>query len=292
MIAVPEGWTTLLHVDGLTVIPPQGPAAALVRYVERVRPLASAADILAERLASHRRFKPATPPTVERLVTVEGEYGAFVTVQGSLGTQAAQYSLGLVFGDDFYARIEGFCLQPALQDAFAQVVRKLAQEDRHLLGIRRRRFMYASNGWRAIARGFLTDWLCEDYPRVNAMATVYPAVPVSSGTATQAWAAARASRLGTPFQSTSWQPVVVRDDIAGRLKGRLAESRGVVDGVERLFSMVLLEDSRYSYSAELLSLSAAHFDAHRAGFRRMWETFEAIPEGGSSPPVVAIVPAD
>lgn len=292
MITVPEGWTTLLHVDGLTAIPPQGPAAALLRYTERLRPLARAADVLADRLASHRRFKPTQASTIERLVTVEGEYAAFVTVPGTLDGQAAQYSLGLVFGDDFYARIEGFCVQPAIQDAFTQAARQLTQGDRHLLGIRRRRPSYANNGWRAIARGFLTDWLCEDYPRVNAMATVYPAVPVSAGVATKAWVAARAARVGTPVPDNGWQPVAVREGITGSLRGQLVEARGVVEGVERLFSMVLLEDSRYAYAAELLSLSPTHFETHRAGFRRLWETFEAIPEGGASAPVVAIVPVD
>src|SRR5688572_16897301 len=131
MITQPAGWTLVVAADHLTLVPPEGAAAGAIRYVERVRPLRRLGDIVRQRLANYRGLVATEIGAPERLLTGEGEHAALVEVVGTVGGKPAKVTLGVVFVDDFYARIDGLALHPSLFDAMRAQVRELVVTDRH-----------------------------------------------------------------------------------------------------------------------------------------------------------------
>src|SRR6185295_441941 len=78
----------------------------------------------------------------------------------------------------------GTCRQPDQAEAFGAVVRELTLGDVHLLGVRRRRFVYTPpEGWHGLAQLFEATWYPTDYPLRDLSLTVTPAVPAIGGLA-------------------------------------------------------------------------------------------------------------
>lgn len=46
MIIPPQGWAVVPAIDRYSLYPPEGPLAALLRYQERVRPLARLGELV------------------------------------------------------------------------------------------------------------------------------------------------------------------------------------------------------------------------------------------------------
>jgi hypothetical protein len=181
VIPHPRGWTKAYSGDALTLYHPDGPAAGALRYRERVRPLVPVRVIVEGLLERTPQFRSPVPGPIERLVTAEGEYGAYVTVTGSYHERPAHRAMGMVFGDDFYALLSGMCATPERVPEFTRLFRLLLHADSHALGIRRRRYLYAPPpGWHGQPRGFTTEWTPLDFPRALSLIHVYPANPVAA----------------------------------------------------------------------------------------------------------------
>src|SRR5262245_40423418 len=106
MIPPVPGWAWQPRHGGVRLVPSEGAAVGGIAYTERKRPLLRLRELLAERDVS-ARFVVNHVSAPERLVTDEGEYAAFVLVQGQLDGGPAQRPTGFVFGDDFYSLIAG-----------------------------------------------------------------------------------------------------------------------------------------------------------------------------------------
>lgn len=275
MITNPPGWTLLPRIDGATLVAPEGPAAGVLRYFERVRPILPLKQIVAGRLRAHRQLITSSLPTIEPLRTSEGEFAAFARVQGVADGRLVEYVLGVVFGDDFYSRVEGFCEVPDEFERFAGTVRELVISDYHFLGVRRRRYLYDSNGWQPIARGFLTDWVSPGFPRPWGMITVYPALPATATTAA----------VASIVQRVQMQHgVIPKAEPASTASGLVGEMVSVELPFpeERVFSVVALTDRRFLYSAELTSRTPGEFRAHQDAFAALWGSFQPLPTTAAS----------
>ncbi|MGE5182180.1 MAG: hypothetical protein ACM31C_08960, partial [Acidobacteriota bacterium] len=135
MIVIPRGWSIVTELDSLVLVHPQGRDVAVIEYTERVRPLEKAGAIVRRLLGEHPELSvPERPDLVERITTIEGEYGALATLVGTEGGQPVQRDLGIVFGDDYYARIAAACYRPDQFEQLTQIVRDLALSDTHALG--------------------------------------------------------------------------------------------------------------------------------------------------------------
>lgn len=174
MITPPPGWTVERTDEGILLAPPEGPERALLRYIERRRPIARAID-LAQAGPVPSGFILGDTSAPKRLVTAEGEHGALVTRTGTLNGHAYVLAYAYVFLDDYYSSLEGMCV-PEL----VATVEDMILGDVHLLGrVRRRRFNYAPPpGWRASADLFETKWQA---PGDTATIYVNPALPLVPG---------------------------------------------------------------------------------------------------------------
>jgi hypothetical protein len=177
VITPPPGWTVERADEGLLLCPPEGAERALLRYVERRRPIRRAID-LAVAGPTPSGFVVETTSAPKRLVTAEGEYAALVTRTGTLAGRGYHLVYGYVFLDDYFSSLEGMCV-PELVAA----VEELVLGDVHLLGrVRRRRFNYSPPpGWVAEAGIFETRWLSPDAPANPAAIWVNPALPLVPG---------------------------------------------------------------------------------------------------------------
>jgi len=228
-------------------------------------PLATLGEIVDRALAGEPGFRAERRTGEERLVTIEGEHAAAVTVAGTFEGRPAQRDFGVVFLDDAYALTSGYCLAPDDFELFSATVRELARGDSHFLGVRRRRYDYlAPEGWRAERRGFDAEWRA---PESAASITVWPAMPrgLVPASTVVAQAIAEAARAG---------------DGLTRSPLRVASLRGeeLVAGSRR---MVVLEDDRYTYAARLDATTAQY----AAAFGALVRSIQPIPRPARQPPV-------
>lgn len=277
MIGRPAGWLAVPGVRTQTLVAPEGPDAAGIRYTERVRPLQRASEIVASWTRRKTKLVEPVVGPIERLLTVEGEHAAFVIVDGTFDKRPVQASLGIVFGDDFFALLEGFALRTDLFASTAAKVRELTIEDRHALGHRRRRYEHVSPvGWQAIVRGFTTDWIAPGYPRRGGMMVTYAAMPVDSSNDTVVSAlVARAIERGFgPETSASTTEV----QSSHGLSGVVSEIVVTMRGTRVLRSFITLTDGRYLYSCELLARTEADWAEHREAFTQLWKSVVPVPK--------------
>ncbi len=174
-----RGWSKTYSGDSITFYPPDGPGIGGIRYRERVRPLVRVVTVVEQMLARYPQFVHTEVGPTESVQTAEGEYGAVVTIGGTVNGAPAQRDLGFVFGDDFYALISALSVDPARFADFTRWVRLLVTLDAHALGVRRRRFLYTPPaGWQGLPRGFTTEWAPLDFPKNLSLIHVFPANPI------------------------------------------------------------------------------------------------------------------
>ncbi len=233
-------------------------------------------DLVADWL---RRKSKVTNPVVgpaERLLTVEGEHAGYVVIDGVFDAKPVQACLGFVFGDDFYALVEGFALRADLFASTAAMVRELTLEDRHALGQRRRRYEHARlAGWQPIVRGFTTDWVSPRYPLESGLIVTYAATPVDpSADIVVGSLVARAVERGF-----GTEPAATSTEVKSthQLAGVVSELVGLHRD-ERVFrSFVTLTDSRYLYSCELLARTERDWPGHKDAFTGLWQSIVPVP---------------
>jgi hypothetical protein len=280
MIVIPPGWSVTNELESIELVHPGGRDVAVIEYRERVRPLAKAGAIV-RRLVAERAFRCGElPDVVERLTTVEGEYASQVTLAGDHGGRPAQCDLGIVFGDDFYARIAAICYRNELYEELTRLVHDLVVGDVHALGLRRRRFEYAPpRGWQPIVREFVTDWLAPDYPSDAVLLTVFPANPLALAPAKLLAMLLGANR---PDARVDRQTIAPLHTSAG-LAGELGEAVVVV-GERRLVKLcAVLHDTRFVYALEATAGTGGQLATHRSELERVIDSVQPLPNPFDQP---------
>jgi hypothetical protein len=248
MIGQPPGWTRQVSGSRVVLLPPGGTNHGAIRYDERKTPQKVLSAILAEQLSSEREFRVEATGSWERLVTIEGELGAAITVNGSIGADAAQRDLGVVYLDDAYALIDGYCVHPDEFAMFSATVRELTRGDSHFLGVRRRRFEYTPpRNWHARARGFVAEWFPRTFPSERVTIMVWPAMPRRVLTAD-----AFIERVASEAGGTQTRETATLHTLGGQ--------RLVIDHPGRHRSLVVLEDDRYIYPLQVEANTTAYDD--------------------------------
>ncbi len=282
MISRPANWAAIHGIRTQTLIAPEGAQAAGIRYTERVRPLMRLGDIVAEWMTRHADFGNPQVGQPERLLTREGEHAGLVIIDGDHGGKPAQASLGVVFGDDFYARIEGFALRPDVFESTREMVRELTISDYHVLGRRRRRYEYtAPNGWQPIVRGFTTDWVSPGFPLQWGLIVAYAASPIAPVDEVDfGMLATRAVDRGFTVDASA-PPVEVSSQHG--LVGVVTEVVGTQGDKRMLRAFVTMTDRQYLYSAELMARTEDAWPAHRQAFAEFWQSIVPIPGAQVTP---------
>jgi hypothetical protein len=173
MIAPPPSWSRHGGVHVLTLVPPRGKAR--IRYHERLppRPFVDTVDAL---LAEDRALRVHLRSEVSRLVTVEGEYAAWLSLGGEDAGGPVRRWIGAVLLDEFVAALDGVSHEPALDDTVATTTRWLLAHASYRLRERPRRYLYrAPEGWQGVPSGLVTTWYPPGFPRRATALAVHPA---------------------------------------------------------------------------------------------------------------------
>lgn len=269
MIAVPQGFRVEPGLDILTLIPPEGPQAGLIRYKERVRPLDRLGMIVRRQLQGAPSFRLHERSEPRRLMTEEGEHAALIELVGHEQAQPAIWILGVVFGDDFYSLTSAFCRQTAQSARYRELVHALISSDSLGLGWRRRRYLYQPPaGFQPYITGLTTEWLAPLYPRDPTAITAWPAEPRRKSPKELCdIAIADVEAMGAVLsRRASLTPFATGQGLRGLQLSLCAERS---DEPDRLFRRFLaLEDGHYSYTLGLSQLGGSESEAHVAEFLR------------------------
>jgi hypothetical protein len=263
MIPIPPGWRVEPNLGSFTLTHPAGSEAGRIIYRERMGPLRPLRVLLRDFLEVTPTFTDVSVGTPERLVTLEGEHAALVTLRGRERDAPAVRALGFVLTEDFFSCTSGLTVRP--EEGLVDTVRRLVVADSLALGVRRRRFDYAPpEGWEPVVHGLISEWYPPEFPNETAYISVYPATPWIAGVRTLADIGA-----GKTSQREPPERVAATSGLAGEAH------RYVVADLHR--ELVLLDDVRYSYALQLSARSAPLFARHRFAFRALVASIEPVP---------------
>jgi hypothetical protein len=244
VIVPPASWSA--RRDGETVIftAPGAAPANVILYDERLRPLDSVVELI-KAAPPPAGFVPVRVGPIQEVVTREGEYGALVFIEGRMHDSFADLAFGFVILDDFYSRVRGIAIAPAIQPQFRSTIAELVIGDAHILGrARRRRFRYEPPaGWTEQRSLFESRWLAPDYPRDPRTIVVGPALPKVSGLADAILTGVLAGADPAQVLRGPYRPLLISDQLHG--KQWQLRSRNVDTDV------VILEDDSFVYCVRL-----------------------------------------
>lgn len=251
MIPTPAGWLRSERRELVLLRSPAEHPVGEIRCHESYGPPRSARSIVAEQLAAQlpaplSAFTAVTVGAPVRITTDEGEHAAVIRVAGRLGGVPMVRDIGIVFGDFVTVVLDGFAIQPPYFDELDHTVRACVRGTRLMMGVRRRRYVYAMPpGWQGFARGMMTSFIPETYPRNAEHIAVFPAVPRGAS-----WQHLVNSTLDE--QIGRFETIEIVDELPARshhgLVGRHWRIRSRnADGTTRVHHVVLFEDHQYAY---------------------------------------------
>ncbi len=272
MIECPPGWHAIRVSDGLRLLSNATPSPGEIRYRFR-HPIEPLEELFARKLAQPGFVVESIAPP-EPLTTDEGEYAQLMSFRGQLDGKAVQRTVGMVFGDDYYALLLAVVVDPARFDEMTALIRTLLSSDQQMLGIeRRRRFRYAAPlGWHKQQWDFDAIWTRPEQRNVSL--TLLPAIP-SQGASDLVVAELVQQYLHREFVVTSAdgpRPATSHNGLAGQ-RWLLA---GQLNGVQSVRDIVVLRDDRFIYCARLETEGATDASV-RAQFDALVSSIEPIP---------------
>lgn len=161
---------------------------------------------------------------MNRIVTREGEYGAWVRIDGQRDGAHAVHFIGAVFLDDFATVLD--CIA-VISSKFAAVealsIELLRSEALHM-GQRPRRFFYVPpDGWQSIPSGLTANWYPLDFPANQSTIAVAPAMVVDIEPAKALEAALATTGAGLVVMSIASEEITSASGVHGvcvRVHGR------------------------------------------------------------------------
>jgi hypothetical protein len=282
MIQCPAGWHTWRAGDCLMAAPDDPSDRAILTYQERLTPVRSIKVTAREIIATDPAFQLKEEYRIKRFLTMEGEYGAYMSVSGVREDKPTVYCFASVMTEYFNTKlvVRG---ELAQLDPIAALVMDLAQRDRLGLGLRRRRIGFTPpKDWHPIpGLGLDMVLLPPDYPHTHASITVYPAVPVELAIHPLLFQREHDARIGLPAMLDSYGAARTRSTKRNTsLHGREWTSRRPLPNGQGEFVryLVVLRDRFYFYSTKLEALAGPRLDNLHQVFVDMMGTIEAVPQ--------------
>ncbi len=158
----------------MTAVPPG--LGARVQYRERLWPQPRFSAIVDQVLAVDPEFRVRELGEMSRVVTVEGEYGAWIHVHGERLGARAMRCIGAVFMGDFATALDVLATVPEHFAAVEGLAYELMRNQHFDLARRPRQFLYEPPpGWHGLPAGMIANWYPGDFPANRSMIVVPPA---------------------------------------------------------------------------------------------------------------------
>jgi hypothetical protein len=160
--------------------------AAQLGYHERIHPQPSFSSIIARVLDDDPEFRAQQFGTPQRVVTCEGEYGAWIAIEGRRGDARAMRWVGAVLMGEFATVLDALALAPEHGAAVEAVARELVHPQTFGMARRPRQFFYQPpGGWHGLPSGTTANWYPLDCPRNRSVIVVPPARHVDGDAAAE-----------------------------------------------------------------------------------------------------------
>ena len=273
----PSDWVQRFGVNLVTAYPPSG--GGRFRYVARLYPQPSFSTILNQILASDPEFKVHHIGPLVRVITGEGEYGAWVKIQGLReGSKAVRY-VGAVFLGDFATTLDCIVIVPERFAEFEQRSLALLRSETFHMAKRPRQFFYVPPaGWQGIPSGLVANFYPPDFPN-NLTTLVVPPAHFSDTDKEQTREATfAAAGAGLNLESSLREELTADVGVKGhllRLQGRRTSGQELIYRELALFVV-----PPYSYCLRLETTAAARLGELREIFGRVAASLQPLPASG------------
>lgn len=273
MVPFPSEWVQQFGYNVVTAYPPE--SGARFRYYERIRPCPSFAQLVDRVLAQDPAFRVHQLGTVERIVTGEGEYGAWLRVDGHRDGARAVRFIGAVFTEEFATLLDCVAMRPRHFGELASRSRALLVGSELRLGARPRRFYYVPPaGWQALVSGVTANWYPPDFPNNLSTIAVLAAERITTSATRALHDSSEQLAAGLAIESTTREDIVVngRSGTLVRLHGK---REGRAEPIFRELAMFVVDD--VSYRMRLETTMALRIRELRDTFSAMTSSFRPLP---------------
>lgn len=273
MLQLPSEWITHFGANLVTTYPPD--LGARFRYYERVVPQPSFSAIVGRALQNDPLFRAQSFGEMARIVTREGEYGAFVSIDGEREGSRAMKFVGAVFLDEFATALDGIALVPqhfsTVEDRFVE----LLLSDEQGLTRRQRRFFYVPPPtWHGLPSGPTANWYPLDFPNNLTNIVVPPALAVDGDGARELEQAIAQCALGLAIEGTK-RGELIANDVRGTHVYMHGLRAGRKESIHRELAAFVLNGVLYRMRLE--TTNVAKLDHLREVFRAVATSFRPLP---------------
>lgn len=279
MLQFPSDWVQQFGANLITAYPEAG--GGRFRYYERLRPQPSFSAIVNRMLASDPDFKVHQVGEMLRIVTAEGEYGAWVKIEGwREGTRARRY-IGAVFMDEFATALDCIVIVPAKFQDFERYSLDLIHSETFKMARRTRPFFYVPPlGWQGLPSGLVANFYPLDFPRNLTNIVVQPATLLETDEGPAIEASFSQVGAGLTVESSERDHLTSASGIKGdylRLKGRRAGRQEIIYREMAMFVVL-----PYAYHMRLETATAERLLEVREVFRCVAGSFRPLPASDES----------
>ena len=272
MMHFPSEWQHHFGANIATAIPER--LGARFRYFDRIVPLPSFAEIVDRMLATDPEFRVREIGDMVRIITVEGEYGAWVAIEGRREGGRAMRYIGAAFLDDFATALDVLAIIPQHFSEVEQLSNQLVRSQTFEMQRRPRRYFYVPPpGWQAIPSGLAANWYPLDFPKNLTNLVVPPASYFDSDAETAIAAVLDAAGAGLSVEDTA------RDTIrsVSGIEGTYLRLAGRRDGRRLFRDVVIYAVPPHAYHLRLETANEQRLLEHRELFLGVARSFRPLP---------------
>lgn len=254
MLPFPSEWVQHFGSNLVTAYPPGG--GGRFRYHERLRPQPSFSAIVSRMLASDPDFTVHHVGELLRLVTAEGEYGAWVKIDGLReGSRAVRY-IGAVFMGDFATALDCVVIVPEKFQEFEALSLNLLHKESFGMTRRPRQFFYVPPvGWQGLPSGLVANFYPPDFPSNLSNIVVQPAVAVDTGEEPTLAAAVSQLGAGLLVEKSLREEVFSSKGVKGTLVRLHGQRAGRPEPLYRELALFVVNQQAYSMRLETAASS-------------------------------------
>jgi hypothetical protein len=271
----PSDWIHHFGADVVTAVPPDG--GGRFRYFLRLRPQPSFATIIRRVVATDPAFRVQHVGPMIRVVTGEGEYGAWVRLDGTRAGGRALRTIGAVFLGEYATALDTLVLVPA---RFAELEGRsfaLLHAQRHGIAQRPRQFFYMPPvGWQALPSGLTATFYPPDFPRNRSILVVPPAAALDGSAEDALAAAVAAAGAGLAVSRSSRRDVTSSAGVAGKILSVHGRRPGHDEPVHRQIAFFVVPP--WTYRLQLETLCPARLGALREELLAVATSFRPLPD--------------